>query len=347
MWKKTLITPDTPILKAIDIIDQAGLQIALVVDEEGRLLGTLTDGDVRRAILKHLGLDRAVHEIMNPAPYFIYREQPRENAYAAMKSRKLRQIPVLDEDHRVVGLEIADELLNPPARNNWVIIMAGGLGRRLSPLTDFCPKPLLKVGDKPVLETILESFIQQGFRCFYFSVNYKAEMIIQHFGDGSRWGVEIRYLHENRPLGTAGALGLLPVKPEDPLLLMNGDILTKIDFGRLLDFHHQALTDVTMCIKERFNQIPYGVVTFQKNRLTGIEEKPLQRYFVNAGLYVLNPAVLDYVPAGSRLDIPDLVKELLNQGKEIAVFPIREYWIDIGRLDDYKRASDEFAEVFG
>ena len=171
-------------------------------------------------------------------------------------------------------------------------------------------------------------------------------MIIQHFGDGSRWGVEIRYLHENRPLGTAGALGLLPIKPQEPLLLINGDILTKMDFIRLLDFHQQALTDVTICIKERFDRIPYGVVTFQKNRLTGLVEKPLQRYFVNAGLYVVNPAVLDYVPSGSRLEIPDLLKTLLNQGKEIAVFPIHEYWIDIGCRDDYERASNEFAEVF-
>lgn len=346
MWKNVLITTDTPIVKAIEIIDRAGLQIALVVNENGRLLGTVTDGDIRRAILKHLSLDETVTKVMNPAPCFVYRNQSRENANLLMKSKKLHQIPVLDEEHRVVGLEIADKLLTPPPRDNWVMLMAGGLGRRLAPLTENCPKPLLKVGDKPLLETILESFIEQGFRHFYISVNYKAETIINHFGNGSRWAVEIEYLHESKPLGTAGALGLLPAKPEKPLLLMNGDILTKINYGKLLDFHKKNLTDATICVKEYNLQIPYGVVTVQKNQLLKIEEKPLQRFFINGGLYVINPSVLDYVPVSSYLDIPVLLRTLLDQGKDIAVFPIREYWIDIGRFDDYERANNDFSKVF-
>lgn len=346
MWKNVLITTDTPIVKAIEIIDRAGLQIALVVNENGRLLGTVTDGDIRRAILKHLSLDETVTKVMNPAPCFVYRNQSRENANLLMKSKKLHQIPVLDEEHRVVGLEIADELLTPPLRDNWVILMAGGLGRRLEPLTKNYPKPLLKVGDKPLLETILESFIEQGFRHFYISVNYKAETIINHFGDGSRWAVEIEYLHESKPLGTAGALGLLPAKPEKPLLLMNGDILTKINYGKLLDFHSKNLTDATICVKEYAIQIPYGVVTIQNDKLLEIEEKPLQRFFINGGLYVFNPSVLDYVPLNSYLDMPGLLRTLLDQRKEIAVFPIREYWIDIGRFDDYERANNDFAKVF-
>lgn len=346
MWKNVLITTDTPIVKAIEIIDRAGLQIALVVNENGRLLGTVTDGDIRRAILKHLSLDETVTKVMNPAPCFVYRNQSRENANLLMKSKKLHQIPVLDEEHRVVGLEIADKLFPPPPRDNWVMLMAGGLGRRLAPLTENCPKPLLKVGDKPLLETILESFIEQGFRHFYISVNYKAETIINHFGNGSRWAVEIEYLHESKPLGTAGALGLLPAKPEKPLLLMNGDILTKINYGKLLDSHKKNLTDATICVKEYNLQIPYGVVTTQKNKLLKIEEKPLQRFFINGGLYVINPSVLDYVPVSSYLDIPVLLRTLLDQGKDIAVFPIHEYWIDIGRFDDYERANNDFSKVF-
>ena len=346
MWKNVIITTDTPIVNAIEIIDRAGLHIALVVNENGRLLGTVTDGDIRRAILKHLSLDEAVTKVMNPAPSFVYRNQSRESVILLMKNKKLHQIPVLDEEHRVVGLEIADELLTPPPRDNWVILMAGGLGRRLAPLTESCPKPLLKVGDKPLLETILEGFIEQGFSHFYISVNYKAETIIKHFGNGSRWAAEIEYLHESKPLGTAGALGLLPAKPEKPLLLMNGDILTKINYGKLLDFHKKNLTDATICVKEHNIQIPYGVVTIQKNKLLKIEEKPLQRFFINAGLYVFNPSVLDYVPANSYLDIPVLLRTLLDQGKNIAVFPIREYWIDIGRFDDYERANNDFLKVF-
>ncbi len=347
MWKEILVPPNTPISKAIEIIDYAGLQIALVINEKGQLLGTVTDGDIRRAILKQLSLDEPVSKIMNSNPRFIHRDQSRETAALLIQSSKVRQIPVLDEKYRVLGLEIADELLYSPLRDNWVILMAGGVGSRLKPLTASCPKPLLKVGGKPVLETIMESFIEQGFRHFYFSVNYKAEMIIEYFGDGSRWAAEIRYLHETKQLGTAGAVGLLPAKPEEPLLLMNGDILTKINFGQLLDFHQKNLTEATMCIREQCSQIPYGVVTIDKNRLQQIDEKPQQCFFINAGLYVLNPEVLNYIPVGSYFDIPDLLKTLLQKGKEIAVFPVREYWIDIGRFDDLERANNEFSEVFG
>ena len=347
MWQDVLLSPDTPIVKAIEIIDRGDLQIALVVNEWGQLLGTVTDGDIRRAIMKQLSLNEPVNTIMNENPRFVYRGQPREKAITLMKASKIRQIPVVDEMQHLLGLEIADELLNPPVRDNCVILMAGGLGKRLAPLTASCPKPLLRVGDKPVLETILESFVEQGFRNFYISVNYKSEMIKKHFGMGSRWGISIDYLDEKNSLGTAGALGLLPFKPKEALLLMNGDILTKINFGQLLDFHRKNLGDATICIKEQHSMIPYGIVTVDQNRLKNIEEKPVQRFFINAGLYVLNPAVLDYVSSGIHLDIPDLFKILMENGKEIAAFPIREYWIDIGRFDDYERANNEFAEVFG
>lgn len=346
MWKDVLITPDTSIVKAIETIDRSGLQIALVVNENGRLLGTVTDGDVRRAILKNMSLNEAVTIIMNPDPSFVYHERSNENAVQIMKNKKLRQIPILDEGHHVVGLEIADELFISSIRDNWVLLMAGGLGRRLEPLTEKCPKPLLKVGDKPVMETVLESFVEQGFRHFYISVNYKAEMIKEYFGDGSCWGVKIEYLHESKSLGTAGALGLLPNKPQNPLLMMNGDILTKVNFGKILDFHQKNQGEATLCVKEYNNQIPYGVVTIKNNRLLNIEEKPQQRFFINGGIYVFNPTVLDYIPLGLSLDVPVLLKTLLTKEKEIAVFPIREYWIDIGRLDDYERANNDFLKVF-
>jgi len=263
-----------------------------------------------------------------------------------MKSKKFHQIPVLDKCHHIVGLEIADELFTPPPRDNWVLLMAGGLGRRLEPLTEKCPKPLLKVGDKPLLETILESFTEQGFRHFYISVNYKAEMVKRHFGDGSRWAVEIKYLQEGKSLGTAGALGLLPTKPKEPLLLMNGDILTKMNYGKLLDFHNKNLAEATVCVKKYNNQIPYGVVTVKKNRLLKIEEKPRHHCFISGGIYVFNPTVLDYVPPDLSLDIPVLLRKFLAQEKKIAAFPIREYWIDIGHFDDYQKANNDFTKVF-
>lgn len=346
MWQEVLITSDTPVAKAIEIIDHSGLQIALVINETGQLLGTVTDGDIRRAILKHLSLAEPVSKIMNPNPRFIYRNGSREEALLLIKSSKVRQIPVLDENRHILGLEIADELFHPPSYSNRVILMAGGMGRRLEPLTSSCPKPLLKVGGKPVLQTILENFVEQGFHYFYMAVNYKAEMITEYFNDGSRWGVEIKYLHENRHLGTAGAIGLLPAKPKESMILMNGDILTKINFAQLLHFHRKNSTEATICIREQHSQIPYGVVTIDKNRLRQIDEKPRQRFFINAGVYVLNPEILDYIPVDSYLDIPDLLRILLQKGKEIAVFPIREYWIDIGRFDDLERANNEYFEVF-
>lgn len=347
MWKDVVIGPATPIVQAIEIIDKGDLQIALVVNQQGMLLGTVTDGDIRRAILKHYSLDEPVHKIMNNHPRFVYQEQSREISISLMRNSKVRQIPVVDREMRLVGMEIADELLNPPPRKNWVILMAGGLGQRLKPLTEACPKPLLKVGGKPLLETILESFIEQGFRNFFISVNYKAEMIMEHFGDGSRWEVDIQYLQESKSLGTAGALSLLPQKPNQPLLMMNGDILTKINFGQLLKFHKKNGSEVTICIKEQQNQLPYGVVTIDKNRIKDFAEKPAQHFFINAGLYVLNPEVLRFIPADSVFDIPDLLRTLLAHDKDIAAFPIREYWIDIGRFDDYERANHEFTEVFG
>lgn len=347
MWKDVLICPDMPIVKAIEVIDQGELQIALVVNENRQLQGTVTDGDIRRAILRQLSLDEPVTQIMNRNPRFVFRGQPRQIAVSLMRNSKIRQIPVVDEDLCVLGMEIADELLNPLPRENLVILMAGGLGQRLHPLTASCPKPLLRIGGKPLLETILDSFIEQGFKYFFISVNYKAEMIMEHFGDGSRWGVDIKYLRENKRLGTAGALGLIPIKPQVPVLLMNGDILTKINYGQLLEFHKKNRSDATVCIKEQHSQIPYGVITVDQNRLKQIDEKPAQHFFINAGLYVLNPEVLHYVPLDSHFDIPDLLRVLLENGKEIAAFPIREYWIDIGRFDDYEKANNEFAEVFG
>ncbi|MDD3893895.1 MAG: nucleotidyltransferase family protein [Syntrophomonadaceae bacterium] len=347
MWQDIVITPDTPIIKAIEIIDKVSLQIALVVNKKGQLLGTVTDGDIRRAILKHISMYDPVSKVMNTSPHTIYRNQSREVAISIMRTTRVRQIPVIDDDSRLVDMEIADELLVPPQLDNWVILMAGGRGQRLQPLTEACPKPLLEVGGKPLLETILESFIQQGFNHFYISVHYKAEMIMEYFGDGFRWGAEIKYLHEKEGLGTAGALGLLPAKPAEPLVVMNGDILTKVNYRQLIDFHKKNIAEVTVCIKEQYSQIPYGVVTVDKNRLIKIQEKPVSHYFINAGLYVLNPDVLDYIPYATHYDMTDLFRSLVKKKKEITVFPIREYWIDIGRFDDYQKANNEFTEVFG
>lgn len=345
-WNDVLVKPDTTILKAIEIIDASSLQIAMVVDESGRLCGTVTDGDVRRGLLKGIGLEMPVSLIMFCEPTVAASHESRENIMATMKLKQLRQIPIVDHLGCVIGLDVWDELITIQERDNIVVLMAGGLGTRLGELTKNCPKPLLPVGNKPVLETILENCIEYGFKKFYISVNYRADMLKDYFRDGSRWGVDIRYLEEDQRLGTAGALGLLPEQPEKPLLVMNADVLTKINFKHLMDFHHEHQSLATMCVREYEFQVPFGVVTVDNHRLTGISEKPVQRFFVNAGIYVLNPESIALIPRNSYFDMPSLFEKLLAQQAQASVFPIHEYWLDIGRIDDFDRANGEFAQHF-
>jgi dTDP-glucose pyrophosphorylase/predicted transcriptional regulator len=345
-WEKVLLSPDATIRDAIKAIDASSLQIALVVDSARRLKGTITDGDVRRGILKGISLDRPVTEVMNPHPTVANMDDTRDSILATMKLRAVRQIPVLDKNDSVAGIELLNDLIQPRERDNRVVLMAGGIGSRLRPLTNDCPKPLIQVGNKPILETILENFIEYGFRHFYISVNYMADMVKDHFKDGSHWGVDIRYIHEDKAMGTAGPIGLLPETLNQPLLVMNGDLLTKVNFQQLLDFHLEHQSQATMCVREYDFQVPYGVVRLEKHRLLQIEEKPVQRFFVNAGIYVLEPKVLKHIPHGDYFDMTDLFAKIITQGLETAAFPIREYWIDIGRLDDLERAKGEYQGIF-
>ncbi|MFZ5644550.1 MAG: nucleotidyltransferase family protein [Bacillota bacterium] len=345
-WRQVVISPATPILKAIEIIDAGALQIAFVVDEKRRLLGTVTDGDVRRAILKRIPLDNPVANIMNSNPTVVHKNKKRNEILKIMKMKGLRHIPVVDGNRCLVNVEVMEDLLRSGKIDNFVVLMAGGLGTRLRPLTRDCPKPLLKVGSKPILETILNNFIEYGFNNFFISVNYKAEMIEKYFGDGSSWGVRINYLYEDKRLGTAGALGLLPEKPELPIVVMNGDLLTRVNFQQLLAFHNENNVAATMCVREFEVQVPYGVVNIDQHRLKKIDEKPLHRFFVNAGIYVLDPVVLDLIPKETFFDMPELFDNLIKQKQETAVFPVREYWLDIGQLGDYERANGEYKNIF-
>ncbi|MFM1651284.1 nucleotidyltransferase family protein [Brevibacillus sp. B_LB10_24] len=346
-WRNVLIKQDTPIIQAIQIIDAGAIQIALVVDENERLLGTVTDGDIRRGILKGIPLNESVKHIMNDQPKYVFPDESPEKMLAFMRAKRLNQVPIIDKDRRIIGIKVLNELLRREQKENWVILMAGGLGSRLQPLTDDCPKPLLKVGSKPLLETIIENFVEQNFYKFFLSVNYKAEMIKEYFGNGSQWGVELNYLHENKRLGTAGALSLLPGRPDAPIIVMNGDLLTKVNFNQLLEFHVEHRAAATMCVREYDFQVPYGVVRTDNQRLVSIEEKPTQHFFVSAGIYVLETDVLDKIPGQTYFDMPSLFEKLVNEQIETVVYPIREYWLDIGRITDFERANVEFAEVFG
>jgi dTDP-glucose pyrophosphorylase len=345
-WKNTLITSYNPIMEAMKIIDVGAMQIALVIDDDGRLIGVITDGDVRRGLLNGITLEQPVHLIMNKDFTVVSVNTSHEEILNLMKRKDLRQIPVVDDRGCVVNLKLLVDMIQLTSRDNWVVLMAGGLGSRLRPFTDECPKPLLQVGDKPLIETILENFVEHGFQKFFVSINYKGKMIEDSLGDGSRWGVTINYLREDIPLGTAGALGLLPDRPAHPLIVMNGDVLTKVNPQFLIEFHENHKAKATMSVRDYHFQIPYGVVNTDQHRLLGIHEKPLQQFFVNAGIYVLEPDVLELIPRNTCLDMPSLFEQLIGLGLEIVVFPIREYWIDIGQIDDFKRANGDYPKIF-
>ncbi len=341
-----LIGPQAAIYDAVACIDRSGVQIALVVDEAGRLMGTLTDGDIRRALLRNLSLTTRVGEIMTRNPRMAPAGSDDTKLFRLMRALQIRHLPLVDEDGRVVGLRTLEGLLQTPRRPNRVVLMAGGLGSRLHPLTRTVPKPMLSVGGKPLLETILETFVDHGFYRFAISLNYLAETIVGHFGDGSRWGVEIEYLQEPARMGTAGSLALLRERPTEPFIVMNGDILTSVDFGQLLAFHLENQAIATMALHEYTLQVPYGVVQVEDHRLISITEKPIHHHFINAGIYVLDPAALDRVPRGTFFDMPDLFQSLINEGATTVAFPIREYWLDIGQPQDLQRAETEFPTVF-
>lgn len=346
-WKKATVGSGTSIRDTLRIIDESFLQIALVVDDDGRLLGTVTDGDVRRGLLRGLGLDSPVRDVANTKPVVASRGNDAAALQRLMKERSVRQVPLVDAAGRLVGLELLDELAAAPRRDNLVVLMAGGLGARLRPLTETCPKPLLHVGGKPILEIILEGFLAHGFRRFAISVNYMAQMIEAHFGDGSAWGADISYLRESIRLGTAGALSLLPARPEAPVLVMNGDLLTKVNFAALLDFHNENRAQATICVREYDLKVPFGVVEVEDNRLAALHEKPVQKFFVNAGIYVLEPGVVARIPRDAPYDMTTLFERLVEEGERPTVFPIREYWLDIGQMGDYERAVGEYGSMAG
>jgi dTDP-glucose pyrophosphorylase/CBS domain-containing protein len=346
-WQKTILGPDGTVADAIRIIEESGIQFCMVVDAQHRLLGTVTDGDVRRGILRAVPLDATATHIMKDNPRAGHPDDTPEILLTIMNQAVIRQLPLCDGGGHVVGLVTIDELIAAPhGRDNWVMLMAGGLGKRLRPLTEDTPKPLLKVGHKPLLETILETFLAHGFAKFYLSVNYKAEMVKAHFGDGRKWNCTIRYVEETQRMGTAGALSLLPEPPTAPMIVMNGDVLTKINFSSLVEFHAEQGARATMCVREYDFQVPYGVVEIEHGRITGLVEKPVHNFFVNAGIYVLDPELVAALPPGQSLDMPQLFTEVIAAGQPTAVFPIREYWLDIGQPDDFTRANGEFAANF-
>ena len=346
-WSKTLVNSSATLEKAIETLHKSGLRIALVVDEGNKLLGTITDGDIRRALLKHKGMGVSVTEVMNSSPMTASVSDNKKSILSLMKNKDLLHIPIVDDKGCLFGLETLHHLIDNVKHDNPVFLMAGGFGKRLSPLTNDVPKPLLHVGSKPILETILNQFVESGFHNFFISTHYKAEMLRDYFGDGSRWGVSIKYVHEETPLGTAGALGLLPNDAADlPIIMMNGDILTKVNFGHLLEFHNERKNIATMCVCKYDIQVPYGVIEQDGDMISNIIEKPIHNFFINAGIYVLNPSIKRDIDGRSYINMPNLLKQQIKKNENVNMFPIHEYWLDIGRMEEYERAHEVYGVEF-
>jgi dTDP-glucose pyrophosphorylase len=339
-WRKALLPSEVSLQQAIRNLDETALQIALVVSKDGVLLGTLTDGDIRRGLLRGLDLNSSVDSIIHREPLVAPPRMSRDLALQLMQANRIHQLPIVDEDRRVVGMHLWDELMTPGQRPNMMVIMSGGQGRRLRPHTENCPKPLLPVGGKPMLEHIILRAKSEGFHNFVLAIHYLGHMIEDYFGDGSRWQVKIDYLREDSPLGTAGAIGLLNPRPEAPFLVSNGDVLTDIHYGELLDFHCRHKAVATMAVRLHEWQHPFGVVRTKGVDIVGFEEKPVSRSHINSGIYVLEPGALDLLVAGEYCDMPILFGRLQEHSARTIVYPMHEPWLDVGRPADFEKAND-------
>ncbi|NQY21382.1 MAG: CBS domain-containing protein [Campylobacteraceae bacterium] len=345
-YKKIILRENSTIKEALKIIDDGAMRIALVLNEKEQLIGTLSDGDIRRGLLKSLTLDDSIESIIFRTPIVCYMEDTKEKILDIAIKNKVYQIPIVDKDMKILGIEEVDELLKTKEKDNKVVLMVGGLGTRLRPLTDHTPKPMLKVGNKPILETIILNFRKYGFVNIILCVSYKAEIIEEYFGDGSSFGVNIEYIHEDKRMGTAGALSLIRDKLQKDFFVMNGDLLTNINFEHMMNYHISNKSISTMGVREYDFQVPYGVVNLDNENIISIDEKPVHKFFVSAGVYVLGKEVLDYIPNDEFYDMPTLFETLIKDKKKSISFPIREYWLDIGRLEEFEKANNEYHKVF-
>lgn len=337
---------EATIREAAECINRNRHGIALVLDDAGRLLDTVTDGDLRRAVLDSVPLTAPV-SVLKARKGEAYREPTvarfgtdRGELLRLLHERSVRQLPLVDEAGRVVEVATADDLLPDEVIPLEAVVMAGGFGTRLHPLTSDTPKPMLPVGDRPLLEHIIGRLRDTGIRRVNVTTHFHPEKIRDHFGDGQAFGVDITYVNEDRPLGTAGALGLL-APPTERMLVVNGDVLTDVDYRKMLRFHLECEADLTVGVRQYDLQVPYGVMECDGPNVRQIREKPVYTFFVSAGIYLLEPSAHRYVPAGERLDMPDLIRRLVDAGRTVVSFPIMEYWLDIGQHVDYARAQDD------
>jgi dTDP-glucose pyrophosphorylase len=345
IWRQAILPASATIAQAIRNLDQVAIKIVLVANEAGVLEGTISDGDIRRGLLKGLDLNSQLASIVHHNALVKPPELGRDLVMQLMVANKIQQIPVVDEQHHIVGLHLWDEITTPPTRSNLMVIMAGGMGTRLRPHTENCPKPLLAVAGKPMLEHIIERAKLEGFNHFVLAIHYLGHMIEEHFGNGERLGVQIDYLREESPLGTAGALGLLNPLTDAPFVVTNGDVITDIRYGELLDFHIRYAAAATMAVRVHEWQHPFGVVQTQGVEIIGFEEKPIARTHINAGVYAISPVALSLLIANTHCDMPTLFERLQANAHRTVAYPMHEPWLDVGRPEDLAAARLNTTQV--
>jgi dTDP-glucose pyrophosphorylase len=332
-WARALVDERGTIRDALTALDDGAAGIALVVDGDGRLVGVATDGDIRRALLRGHTLETPLESVTNRRFLSVPADRGRADALDLMRAQSIDAVPVVDATGRPVALHLLHAFLTPAERPNWAVLMAGGEGTRLRPLTESRPKPMLEVAGRPILERIVLHLIGFGIRRFYLSVNYLAEVIEAHFGDGDALGVEILYLREERPLGTGGALGLLPEPPMTTTLVLNGDLVTSVDIDRLLGFHESGRFAATVGTRQYVHTVPFGCIEREGDRVVAMEEKPAIAREVNTGIYALEPAVVGLVEPGTRVMMPDLIGRLLARGDQVGAFEVEDDWTDVGERE--------------
>ena len=339
------IYKNSTIKEALNIISLGSIRIAIVVDKKDKLLGTLTDGDVRRGLLSGLNMNSCIDSIVFKNPIVAKKKDEKKKLLKIALSKKIYQIPVVDNKGKVIGIHVLDELIETKNKSNIVVIMAGGRGMRLRPLTNNIPKPMLKVGNKPILQTIIQKFKESGYEDFVICVNYKSKIIEDYFKDGNKFGVKIEYVREKKRMGTAGALSLIKRKIDKPFFVINGDLLININFEKMIEFHNQQNSRATMCVTEYNLDSPFGEVKLNREKIVSIKEKPNHKFFVNAGIYILNPECVSFIPK-NFYDMTSLFNKLINKKQQVTSFPLGEYWLDIGRIKDYDKANLEYNSIF-
>lgn len=339
-WKRTLLSQTGLIKDAIEILSETSMRIVLVTDSSLRLLGTVTDGDIRRALLRGLSIESPISEVVNVRPIVVPENISREAVLKIMSTNKILQIPIVDDYLKLTGLHLWEDFNTPTNRNNIVVIMAGGKGTRLLPKTEKTPKPMLLINGKPVLEHIINHAKAEGFTKFILAIHHLGSVVESYFGNGGSLGVEISYIREDLPLGTAGALGLIDPIPSLPIIVTNGDVLTGTRYGEMLDFHIQNDAKTTMAVQVHEVHIPYGVIQTSGICVTGYVEKPKQKFLINAGVYIIDPMCLSYLPKNAAVDMPSFLDSLTAKGFSTMAYLIHEPWLDIGGHEEFSKAAD-------